>query len=161
MHTYLVRHSVALILCLCSALSEARVSGVSATTGNGSTTSEFVTVRDGKFYIGTDEYRYVGTNLWYAAILASEGKGGNRQRLHHELDDLCAMGIDNVRVLVGGDGRDGIPSHIAPKLQSQPGVYDQQLLIGLDYLLAELEKRDMKVVLYSCGGIEKALLPFG
>ena len=109
---------------------------------------DFVTVRDGRFYIGDHEYRYVGTNLWYGAILASEGKGGNRQRLNKELDDLLALGIDNVRVLVGGDGRDSIPSHIAPKLQTQPGVYDQDLLVGLDYLMAEIEKRNMKVVLY-------------
>ena len=109
---------------------------------------DFVTVRDGRFYINDHEYRYVGTNLWYGAILASEGKGGNRQRLNKELDDLVALGIDNVRVLVGGDGRDSIPSHIAPKLQTQPGVYDQDLLVGLDYLMAEIEKRNMKVVLY-------------
>ena len=104
---------------------------------------DFVTVRDGRFYIGDHEYRYVGTNMWYGAILASEGKGGNRQRLNKELDDLVALGIDNVRVLVGGDGRDSIPSHIAPKLQTQPGVYDQDLLVGLDYLSAEIENRNI------------------
>lgn len=108
----------------------------------------FVTVREGKFYLADKEYRFVGTNLWYGAILGSEGKGGNRQRLVQELDDMKAIGIDNVRVLVGGDGRDGIPSHIAPKLQSEPGVYNDTLLAGLDYLMAELEKRDMRAVLY-------------
>ena len=108
----------------------------------------FVTVRDGKFYIGEKEYRYVGTNFWYGAILASEGRGGNRERLLQELDDMQAVGIDNVRVLVGGDGREGIPSHIAPKLQTEPGVYNDTILRGLDYLMAELEKRDMKAVLY-------------
>ena len=143
----LVRYSVVLILCFCSLWSEARVTVFSATDKK-TTTDEFVTVRDGKFFIGQNEYRFVGTNLWYGAILASEGKGGNRQRLHRELDDLLALGIDNVRVLVGGDGRDSIPSHIAPKLQTEPGVYDPLLLEGLDYLLAELEKRGMRAVLY-------------
>ena len=143
----LVRYSVVLILCFCSLWSEARVTVFSATDKK-TTTDEFVTVRDGKFFIGQKEYRFVGTNLWYGAILASEGKGGNRQRLHRELDDLLALGIDNVRVLVGGDGRDSIPSHIAPKLQTEPGVYDPLLLEGLDYLLAELEKRGMRAVLY-------------
>ena len=108
----------------------------------------FVTVKDGKFYIGDKEYRYVGTNFWYGAILASEGRGGNRERLLQELDDLQAIGIDNLRVLVGGDGREGIPSHIAPKLQTEPGVYNDTILQGLDYLMAELEKRNMKAVLY-------------
>ena len=109
---------------------------------------DFVTVKDGKFFIGDKEYRYVGTNMWYGAILGSEGQGGNRQRLIKELDELHAIGIDNVRVLIGGDGRDGIPSHIAPKLQSQPGVYNDTILAGLDFMMAEMEKRNMKAVLY-------------
>ena len=33
-------------------------------------------------------------------------------------------------------------------LQTAPGVYNDTLLEGLDYFLAELEKRDMKAVLY-------------
>ena len=44
----------------------------------GTPESQFVTVRDGHFYIGDKEYRYVGTNFWYGAILASEGQGSNR-----------------------------------------------------------------------------------
>ena len=110
--------------------------------------SSFITVRDGKFYQGDKEYRYVGTNFWYGAILASEGRGGNRERLLQELDDMQKVGIDNVRVLVGGDGREGIPSHISPKLQLEPGVYNDTILQGLDFMMAELEKRDMKAVLY-------------
>ena len=60
----------------------------------------FVSVKDGKFYLQGKEYRYVGTNLWYGAILGSEGQGGNRKRLIQELDDMRAVGIDNVRVLI-------------------------------------------------------------
>lgn len=110
--------------------------------------TDFVSVKDGKFFLEGKEYRYVGTNLWYGAILGSEGQGGNRQRLLQELDDMRAIGIDNVRVLIGGDGRDGIPSHIAPKLQSEPGVYNDTILAGLDYLMMQLEKRNMRAVLY-------------
>ena len=108
----------------------------------------FVAVRNGKFFQGGKEYRYVGTNFWYGAILGSTGRGGNRQRLAEELDDMKAVGIDNVRVLVGGDGREGIPSHISPKLQLEPGVYNDTILEGLDYMMFELEKRQMKAVLY-------------
>lgn len=111
-------------------------------------TPEYVTVKDGKFYIGEKEYRYVGANFWYGAILGSEGQGGNRERLVQELDDMQKVGINNLRVLIGGDGRDGIPSHIAPKLQSEPGVYNDTILQGLDFLMSELEKRDMKAILY-------------
>ncbi|MCQ2196171.1 MAG: acetylxylan esterase [Bacteroidaceae bacterium] len=120
----------------------------SSCTRQQAVSSDYVTVRDGRFYIGDQEYRYVGANMWYGAILGSEGQGGNRQRLMAELDDMKAIGIDNVRVLIGGDGRDGIPSHIAPKLQTEPGEYNDTILAGLDFLMAELEKRDMKAVLY-------------
>lgn len=110
--------------------------------------SRFVTVKDGEFHIGDSVYRYVGTNFWYGAILASEGRGGDRARLARELDTLQSLGIDNLRILVGGDGEEGLPSHISPTLQKAPGVYSDTLLRGLDYLLADLEKRGMKAVLY-------------
>ncbi|MDE6042705.1 MAG: cellulase family glycosylhydrolase [Muribaculaceae bacterium] len=109
---------------------------------------QFVSVADGEFMIGDSVYRYVGTNFWYGAILASTGRGGDRERLTRELDLLQATGIDNVRVLVGGDGAENVPSHIMPVLQTAPGVYNDTILEGLDYLMAELEKRDMKAVLF-------------
>lgn len=109
---------------------------------------DFVTVENGEFMIGDSAYRYIGANFWYGAILGSTGVGGDRARLSAELDTLKAMGIDNLRILVGGDGEEGLPSHISPVLQKAPGVYNDTLLQGLDYLLTELEKRDMKAVLY-------------
>jgi mannan endo-1,4-beta-mannosidase len=112
------------------------------------TADEFVTVKDGKFYVGDSVYKYVGTNFWYGAILASKGRGGDRERLTKELDLLQSVGIDNLRVLVGGDGEENIPSHIMPVLQTAPGVYNDTILDGLDYLMAELEKRKMKAVLF-------------
>lgn len=108
----------------------------------------FVTVKDGEFYIGDSVYRYVGTNFWYGAILASEGRGGDRERLARELDTLQSIGINNLRILVGGDGEEGLASHISPTLQKTPGEYNDTILRGLDYLLDELERRDMKAVLY-------------
>jgi mannan endo-1,4-beta-mannosidase len=108
----------------------------------------FVTVRNGEFYIGNKPYRYVGTNFWYGTILASEGGGGNRARLKKELDLMKKTGIDNLRILVGGDGPEGIPSHIEPTLQTAPGVYNDTILEGLDYLLVQMEKRGMKAILY-------------
>lgn len=111
-------------------------------------TDNFVTVRDGKFYIGDSVYNFVGTNLWYAPILASEGVGGDRQRLAKELDILQANGITNLRILAGADGPVGLKAHVSPVLQPEPGVYNDTLLVGLDYLLADLEKRGMKAVIY-------------
>lgn len=117
-------------------------------TNAGNEETTFVTVKGDKFYIGREEYRYVGANFWYGAILASEGRGGNRERLHSELDEMQRIGIDNLRILVGADGPEGRPAHIEPVLQTSPGVYNDTILQGLDYLLVELEKRNMKAVLY-------------
>ena len=93
-------------------------------------------------------YSYVGANFWYGAILGSQSEGGDRERLLRELDILSATGIDNLRILVGGDGPDGVPSRIEPTLQKAPGEYNDAILDGLDFLLAEMGKRDMKAVLY-------------
>lgn len=70
----------------------------------------FVKVEDGLFVSEDYPSHYVGTNFWYGAILASEGEGGDIERLEAELDTLKALGMTNLRVLVGGDGPDGIPT---------------------------------------------------
>ena len=110
--------------------------------------NSFVTVKDGSFLRNGKPYTYIGTNFWYGPILASEGQGGNLQRLTRELDTLKALGMTNLRVLVGGDGPDGVFSRIEPTLQKSPGVYNDTLLAGLDRFLVELGKRDMHAVLF-------------
>ena len=109
---------------------------------------DFVRVEQGKFIRKGKPYYYVGTNFWYGAILASEGEGGNRHRLCRELDSLKNIGIDNLRILVGSDGERGIPAKVEPTLQISPGVYNDTIFAGLDYLLQEMNKRDMLAVLY-------------
>lgn len=109
---------------------------------------KFIIVRDGYFMKDGKPYYYVGTNFWYGAILGSEGEGGNRTRLLAELDSLAAIGVDNLRILVGADGANGIRSKVEPTLQTAPGVYNDTILAGLDYLLSEMGKRKMSAVLY-------------
>lgn len=94
-----------------------------------------------------NEY-FVGTNFWYGPILASDGPGGDMERLTAELDSLKELGITNLRVLAGADGPDGVDVKVSPVLHKAPGEYDSVLLEGLDRFLKELEKRDMKAVLY-------------
>ena len=103
---------------------------------------------DGQFVRDGKPYYFVGANFWYGAILGSEGEGGNRERLHKELDFLKSIGINNLRVLVGADGENGIKTRVEPSLQVAPGVYNDTILAGLDYLLAEMSKRKMVAVLY-------------
>lgn len=103
---------------------------------------------DGQFVRDGKPYYFVGTNFWYGAILGSEGEGGNRERLHKELDFLKSIGINNLRVLVGADGENGIKTRVEPSLQVTPGVYNDTILAGLDYFMNELRERDMTAVLY-------------
>lgn len=121
---------------------------ISCSTPKKEKEKEFVRVENGNFMIGDSVYRYIGTNLWYGAILGSEGRGGNRTRLNQELDLLKSHGITNLRILAGGDGEENIPSHIMPVLQTAPGEYNDTILDGLDYLMSQLEKRGMKAVIY-------------
>ncbi len=112
-------------------------------------TTRFARVEQGRF-AGPDDMPayFVGTNFWYGALLAAEGPGCDRARLCRELDRMHAAGIDNLRVLVGSEGSEGVVSKVEPILQTAPGVYDDRALDGLDFLLAEMGKRGMRAVLY-------------
>ncbi len=110
--------------------------------------TSFVTVRNGAFVKDGRPFSYIGTNFWYGPILASDGQGGDFGRLSRELDTLKSLGINNLRVLVGADGANGVFSRVEPTLQVAPGVYNDTILTGLDRFLVELGKRDMQAVLY-------------
>ena len=117
-------------------------------TSDGKQKNIFVQVKNGQFIRDGKPYYYIGANYWYGAILGSNGVGGNRQRLIEELDLMKANGIDNLRVLAGAEGPDGEPRRVSPALQISPGVYNQDLLAGLDFLLAEMGKRKMVAILF-------------
>jgi len=115
---------------------------------NADSGKKIVSVENGQFLKNGIPQYYVGTNFWYGPILASDGEGGNIGRLVAELDTLKAIGITNLRVLVGGDGPDGIATRVTPTLQKEAGVYNDTLFVGLDRFLVELGKRDMSAVLF-------------
>lgn len=108
----------------------------------------FVRVEDGRFLLAENPYYFIGANFWYGPILASQGEGGDRQRLARELDALSGCGVTNLRILVGADGAEGVVSKVEPTLQRAPGDYNDALLDGLDYLMQQLSRRGMKAVLY-------------
>lgn len=111
--------------------------------------TDFIRVdSDGNFRRGDSIYRFAGTNMWYGPILASDTPAGDMPRLMRELDRLQQLGIDNVRILAGAEGPEGLPHHIRPVLQTSPGVYNDALLTGLDRFMAELERRGMTAVIY-------------
>ena len=114
---------------------------------NGGTATSFVQTDGTHFVLDGQPYYYIGTNMWYGAVLASEGRGGDRDRLARELDALDQMGVRNLRILVGAEGEERARK-VLPVLQTEPGVYNDTILAGLDWLLVEMGKRDMKAVLY-------------
>lgn len=107
----------------------------------------FVKVQGSHFVINGTPYYYAGTNMWYGCYIGSTGSTGNRERLCRELDYLAAHGITNLRVLAASES--SYVKHAAePAIQTAPGVINEDLLIGLDFLLAEMADRDMRAILY-------------
>ncbi len=93
-----------------------------------------------------EPYLYAGINYWYGMNLGSAGTGGDRERLCRELDTLRSLGLTNLRIMAGSEGPDTEPWRIVPPLQTAPGVYDAEVLDGLDYLLSEMDERGMRAV---------------
>lgn len=106
----------------------------------------FITVRGAGFIRDGKPYHFIGANFWYGLQLASGGPGGDRARLLRELDRLKDLGADNLRIMVASEGPDGEPWRVAPALQTAPGQYNEELWDALDFLLAEMAKRDMVAV---------------
>lgn len=107
----------------------------------------FVGVADGKLVLDGKPYRFVGGNLWYGAWLGSPAAYGDRARLGRELDKLKSLGVTNLRVLGSGETS---PAKVAmdPTFRGPGEDYSADLLTGLDVLLAEMARRDMKAVIY-------------
>lgn len=108
----------------------------------------FVKAGNGRFTINGKPYYYIGTNFWYGSILAMKVSPGNRDRLIRELDFMKSIGIENLRIQVGAEGPDGEPFRVTPALQTAPGKYNEELLDGLDFLLAEMGKRGQHAILF-------------
>ncbi len=108
----------------------------------------FVKVTNGQFTLETNNYHYLGTNYWYAALLATTPAG--KERLNRELDFLKAHNVTNLRIVAAAEGEGNIITvpRIAPATQPQQGVFNEEVLQGLDYLLTAMAKRNMKAVLY-------------
>jgi mannan endo-1,4-beta-mannosidase len=92
-------------------------------------------------------YYYAGANMWYGCYLGSPGSTGDRPRLLRELDSLSSRGIENLRILAASE-ESGIRRSVKPAIQIAPGVVDDSLLQGLDFLLAEMSERRMHAVLF-------------
>ncbi len=107
---------------------------------------EFVKVSGTHFELAGSRYYFMGTNFWYGMNLGKVGAGGDPRRLTRELDRLHKLGVNNLRIFAGSEGPDSEPWRIKPSLQVSPGVYNYDVLVGLDSLLVEMSKRNMHAV---------------
>lgn len=108
----------------------------------------FVRVDGNQFTIRGTPYRYVGVNMWYGAYLGSpESDIGDRARLIKELDYLSEMGVTNIRVL-GASEKSILRDAVNPAIMDRGDIKREDILIGLDFLLVEMRKRNMRAVIY-------------
>ena len=132
---------LAVFVCLLALVAPARA-------GGGDADDPFVRVEGMGFLLAGKPYRYVGTNMWYAAYLGAPSEfGGDHTRLDRELDLLEAIGVDNVRVL-GASERSPLRNSLSPAISYRGKVENEYLLQGLDYALAAMAKRNMKAVIF-------------
>jgi mannan endo-1,4-beta-mannosidase len=125
---------------------------VSGAVSNGGITGAggadpFVTTDGTNFRIGNKRHSFVGTNLWQCMNLGMAASPGDRTRLERELDRLLALGIKNVRIMAASEGPDTEPFRMVPALMTAPGIYNDEVFVGLDFCLNELSTRGMHAVM--------------
>lgn len=111
----------------------------------------FVTRRQHQFFLEGKPYYYIGTNYWYGGVLGLEkDRSKGVERLRKELDFLKSKGINNLRVLAATEGEGMVHGvqRVKPALQTEKGKFNASVLDGMDILLDEMSKRNMKAVLF-------------
>ena len=108
---------------------------------------EFVVVRNGRFELRGRPYFYVGTNLWFGCYVCDAALPGGRRRFVRELDQLHQLGVNNIRLLAGSE-TSPLVGAIPRGITREPQQWDEDLLRGLDFALAEMARRDMRGVLF-------------
>lgn len=106
-------------------------------------------LREGKFFQNGKPYLAKGCNYWYGSLLAAQDDASSQQRLKSELDFLKKQGIQNLRVFVSFEGNQvsSYPYRVIPGIQTNPGLFSEKMMKGLDVLLHELWIRDMQAIL--------------
>ncbi|ORX80986.1 glycoside hydrolase [Basidiobolus meristosporus CBS 931.73] len=108
---------------------------------------QYVSVRGTEFRLGSQAFRVIGMNFWSAMNLGcTQEKHGDVARLGRELDRLSALGVNTLRILGGSEGPTSEPYRIQVPLMPEMGQYDPEVWLGLDRLLVEMGKRNMKAI---------------
>jgi mannan endo-1,4-beta-mannosidase len=103
------------------------------------------------FQLNGKPYYYIGANYWQGSLLSNIAfEKGSRQRVQRELTFLANHHVTNLRIVAGAEGSGPIDGsyRVGPSLQPEKGKFSEDAMKGLDYLLAEMGKRNMKAVIY-------------
>lgn len=117
----------------------------------GQSRADFVSVKATSLMLKGKPYYFIGTNYWYGSLLGLESdRKRGVERLKRELNFLKSNGVTNLRLMAGAEGSGLISgiTRVGPPLQAEQGKFDEKVLDGLDLILAEMRKRDMKAVIF-------------
>jgi mannan endo-1,4-beta-mannosidase len=111
------------------------------------TSAQYVTVKNKQFKIQNKPYHYIGTNYWYGGYLFPDTLNDGKKRLINELNFLQKKGINNLRIMMSSEGDGTYEYRISPAIQGKQGLYNMAILVGFDFLLFEMKKRNMKAIM--------------
>jgi len=122
---------------------------ISVTQATITRNTPFVTTKDGKFYIGDDEFRFVGTNNYYLHYK-------DKLMIDAVLDDAQAAGFNVIRMWGFLDGDSNSVVENKAYMQPSQGVYtrptwaEHDFVSGwdqMDYAVSEAAKRDIRLII--------------
>ncbi len=86
------------------------------------------------------DFFYAGTNTYYLMVYAADL--GLRHYVDEVLEETKAMGLNVLRTWAFNDGASQWNA-----LQTAPGIYDEQVFQGLDYVVARAGELDLQLIL--------------
>jgi mannan endo-1,4-beta-mannosidase len=136
-------------------------------TGISTVAQSWISVKEHQLLSYAKPHYYIGTNYWYGSLIASDPeKSRGIERVRRDLDFLKRNGVTNLRLMGGAEGTgtlNGIP-RVGPPFQIAQGAFDESALNGLDIVLDEMARRDMRAVIFVSnnwewsGGFQQYLL---
>ncbi|KAJ2505993.1 hypothetical protein GGI11_006811 [Coemansia sp. RSA 2049] len=106
----------------------------------------FVTANGSRLIRNGSTYHVSGANYWQAMNLGmADGPSSNRPRVLRDLETLASYGINMVRIMAASEGSQfgTAPDRTYPVLMDSPGIYNEAVFEGLDWVLAQLPRYNM------------------
>jgi hypothetical protein len=105
----------------------------------GAANEGIVSVQGGKFFLGANEFRFVGTNAYFMLDAATDG---SRRHTDEMMKLANALEFTVSRTWAFLDG-----TKYGAALQPSPGVYNEAAFRELDYVLAKANEHGVRLIL--------------